>query len=179
MADGADALGHDDLGGVAIGRPKRFSKPGVGAVIEGAGAVVQQQDLGLGCQSPGDQQPLPLAAGQVHAPLGEIGPGALGDIPQKVRLGRVHSQLPIRFCDGALEVQILQDGIREEEIILEDHAEAAVKVRFVKLRERLTVQPDLALIRLVEPQQELQQGALAAARGADDAQGLAPLQGKG
>ena len=66
---GDDSLGDDDLGGVrqtgAEGRPDA----GVGGGVHRAGAVIQNEHLGLFQKGPGDAQPLLLAAGDIDATL--------------------------------------------------------------------------------------------------------------
>ena len=46
--DGGNPLGDNDGGGVAVVIPNGLAQPGVGAVIQGGGAVVQHQNFRVG-----------------------------------------------------------------------------------------------------------------------------------
>ena len=61
MADGADPLGHDDAGG-PIAAADLPAQGGVRLVIQGAGRIVQHQNLRLSGQRSGNQKPLFLPA---------------------------------------------------------------------------------------------------------------------
>ena len=67
--DGGDPLGNDQLGGVGQLRGESLPDLGVGGGVHGAGAVIQNQDLGLFQQRPGNAQTLLLAAGDIDAAL--------------------------------------------------------------------------------------------------------------
>ena len=59
--------GNNDLGGSGDLPCKGGTDLGVSGGVNGGGGIVQDQDLGLFQQSPGDTQPLLLTAGNVGA----------------------------------------------------------------------------------------------------------------
>ncbi len=65
-ADGRDALGDDDAGGVRE-RGEGAAQRGVRGEVEGGGAVVKQEQLGFAHEGAGDGEALALAAGEVPA----------------------------------------------------------------------------------------------------------------
>ena len=58
---------------------KRVANLRVGRGIDGGGGVVQNQDLGLFQQRPGNAEPLLLAAGDVGAALLDVGVVLIGE----------------------------------------------------------------------------------------------------
>ncbi len=68
MAEATHPLGHNHLGHARHLPAQGLAQGGVGPVIQGAGGVIQHQNLRPSRQSPGNGQPLFLAAGQVVAP---------------------------------------------------------------------------------------------------------------
>ena len=76
---GRDALCNDDLGGAGDLLPEGLADLGIGGGIHGAGAVVQDQHLGLAQQRAGNGQALLLAAGHVGAALLDPGIVLVGE----------------------------------------------------------------------------------------------------
>ena len=72
VTNGADALGHDDLGDVVqlFGQP--LPQLCVGAVVQRGEGVVEYQNFRLAGQRPGNGKPLLLAAGDITAQLGNV-----------------------------------------------------------------------------------------------------------
>ena len=68
VPDGADALGHDDPGGVLAGLVQGAAEDPVGLIVQGGEGVVEEEDLRLPGDGPGDGEPLLLPAGEVGAP---------------------------------------------------------------------------------------------------------------
>ena len=85
IADGADALGDDDLRCAGQFLCKSFAQRGVGLIVERGEGVVKDQDFRLSRQRPRDRQPLLLSAGDVPAKLGDRMRGLLGVFIYKFR----------------------------------------------------------------------------------------------
>ncbi len=83
--DRGDALGHDDDRGVAGDRGQCGAQPAVRGQVERRERVVEEVDLRLPDQRPGDGQPLPLAAGDVGAALDDGGLQAVRAWPRRRR----------------------------------------------------------------------------------------------
>ena len=62
VEDGADPLGDDHRGDALVLLPQGLAQGGVGAVVQGGGGVVQDQNFRGAGQGPGHQHPLLLAA---------------------------------------------------------------------------------------------------------------------
>ena len=78
VADGADALGDDDDGGVLQVLGEGAAYLGLGGGVDRGGGVVEYEYRGVPEHGAGDAEPLLLAAGDVHAALVEPGVEALG-----------------------------------------------------------------------------------------------------
>ena len=83
--DGRHPLGDDHDGGLGGVRPEGGPEPGIGEEVERREGVVEQVDLGLAHQRPGDGEPLALAAGDVAAALLDAGLEAAGHGPARSR----------------------------------------------------------------------------------------------
>ena len=123
-ADGGGPLGNDKGQGRMLHPPQGAAKGRVRGVIQGGGAVIQDQDGGLPDEGPGDGQPLTLAAGKIAAPLLNrlIQPQSLS--PDYLRrLGRFQGgpQILIRSVRVSPE-KIGTDGPREEGSVLGNDA---------------------------------------------------------
>ncbi len=60
ILDRGDPLGDDELGGLGNLLPEGPADEGVGLGVHGGGGVVENEDLGMLEQGPGDAQPLLL-----------------------------------------------------------------------------------------------------------------------
>ena len=69
VADGADALGDDDDGGVLQVLGEGAAYLGLGGGVDRGGGVVEYEYRGVPEHGAGDAEPLLLAAGDVHAAL--------------------------------------------------------------------------------------------------------------
>ena len=177
VENGADPLGDDDGGDALVLLPQGFPQGGVGAVVQGGRGVVQNEDLRGACQGPGHQHPLLLAAAEVGALGGEHVLQAVGQGGDKVHgLGAPGGLFNVLGGQVPAEVDVLVDGVREQHVVLEHHAELLVK--FIqrdggKLPAADLDQPGVGV---VQPHEQGHQGGLAAACCPDDAQGLPGLQ---
>ena len=73
---------------------------------------------------------------------------------------------------------LAEEGVVEHHVVLEDHAEFPPEVVQLVGAHVPAIHEDAARLGVVKPHEQVDHGGLAAARGADDAQTLAPAEGK-
>ena len=169
--DRGHALGDDDLGGFGDIGPEALADEGVGARIHRAGGIVEDQDLRLLQEGAGDAEPLLLPAGDVGAPLLDMGVVAVGEGADKlVRLGEP-AGLGQLLVGGVFiaPAQILGDRAREELVFLQHHRNSVSQRVQVVLTHVCAADLHAALRHVVEAGDELHQRRLARARAAQDA----------
>ena len=96
---------------------QRGAQPGVGGEVERRERVVEQVDLGLADQRPGDREPLPLAAGDVRAALRDRRVEAARASPRRSRAAWAtssasHSSSSV--ASGLAVAQVARDGAGEQ-----------------------------------------------------------------
>ena len=132
--------------------------------------LVEQQDARVRRERPGEGDALLLAAGDLgHAPVLE--PREPGE---RERLGDARGRSAARRAPAALEPEgdVLADGhVREERVVLEDHAEAAALGRGG--RDVLAVDEDAPRVGRLEAGDQPQHRRLAAAGGTEERDDLA------
>ena len=145
--------------------------------IEVAGRLVAEHQRRLAHQRPRDRHALLLAAGQLRRLM--IEPLRQADaIEQRARAIDVVLR---RAGDDRRRQRVLEDrALRQQAVILEDEADAPIAERGQRLGvERVRVgvaERDGAAGRPIEAAADVEQRALAAARGADDRRRVAGLQ---
>ena len=120
---GGDALGNDDLRGFRNVGMQALTDQRIRFCVHGAGGVVQNEDLGMLEQGPGNAQPLLLPAGHIGAALFDVGIVALRESPDEVvRLGQL-TDLHQLFVGGAriAPPEVFLDGAGKEHIFLQHH----------------------------------------------------------
>ena len=175
--DGGEPVG-DDEGGAALGQGvEGLLDLGLGDGVQGGGGLVQDQDGGILQEDPGDGHALLLAAGEEGAALTDIGVEALGhsqDILVDLGLFRSLDDL-LHGGVGLAVADVLENGVGKEEHILLDDADVLVDGPLGHVPDVVAVELDGAVGDLIEPGDQLAEGGLAAAGGADDGDGLAGL----
>ncbi|TLS21369.1 uncharacterized protein PpBr36_10204 [Pyricularia pennisetigena] len=179
MSDGdGDAIAR--LGGLAEGLLDDLFAFGV----EGAGGLVEQQDLGVADEGAGDGDALPLAARE----LGAVGPGGGAEA-----VGQRRDEIPgVGGAEGALDGgvvrrrrlplpavdaqrNVLPDrALEQRRLLLHQRHDPPVQPR-VQLRQRVPAYADAARRRVVEALQHGDYGRLAAPGRADQGHKLAAL----
>ena len=171
--DGGNALGDDDLRGLGdVGLEARTNQR-VGLRVDGAGGVVEDEDLRLLEKGAGDAQSLLLAAGDVGAALLDMCLISLGEGFNKIiclRQFAGFNQLLVRGVFVA-PAQVLGDGAGEEQVFLQHHGHGVSERVGVVLAHVHAADLHAALGHVVEPRNELDEGRLARARAAQDADG--------
>src|SRR5699024_2677801 len=114
-------LGNDDLGGFGDIITEALADQRVGLGIDGAGGVVQNQDLGLFQQGAGDAQALFLAAGNIGAALLDPGVVLIRELLDKfVGLGQLAGFQDLVI--GGVRVapaQVVLDGAGKQHVLLQ------------------------------------------------------------
>ena len=144
--------------------------------VEGAERLVEEHDLGVDGEGPGQADPLLHAARQLVRV-------ALARDP-RARRGRIISRARLRgaACGFAADLEAERDVVDDPPVwqqaeVLEDHAEPVpsqlAQPSLVHLDDVVAVEQDLARGRLDEPGQAADERGLAAARQAHDDEDLA------
>ena len=180
VADRRQAVG-DDQGGAPRGEAvERLLDQRLGAGVEGGGGLVQEQHRRVAEHGAGDGDALALAAGEVGAArageaveaggelVGELGDGGFAGRGLDLGVGGVE----------AAEADVLADGLVEEGGVLADQREMGAERAEVEVARVGAADGDAARLRLDQAGQEVEDGALAGARGADEGGGLARLRGE-
>jgi len=138
--------------------------------VQGPEGLVQQQHRGVEDQRPGQRDPLLLAAGQ----LGRAAPLQPLELDQGQRLGDPAAGLgPGQVLEAEAEGDVVGHvQEREQGVALEDGVDLAPVGRGADHVD--PVEQDAPVGRLLEPGDQPQGGRLAAARGAEQGEELAP-----
>src|SRR5699024_7044677 len=124
-----DALGDDEDGSAGDLFGKALADLGVGGGIDGAGRVVEDQDLGLFEQRARNAQTLLLAAGNVGAALLDVGLVLVGEALDKfIGAGLAAGVLQL-FVGGVLiaPAQVFGNGAAEQLVLLQHHGHAVAQ----------------------------------------------------
>ena len=173
--DGGRPLGYQEGCRRVFHLPDGHAQIGIRGIVQGGGAVVQNQDSGLAHQRTGNGQSLALTAGEVHASLLHRriqlpflilhhfpGLGGFQRRPQLV-VGGI----------GIAPAQVLPDGALEQHRFLgnQPHGLAqGLRIIAVYLH---PIQQHLPRQDVVQPGNQIHQGGLTRTGAADDADGLA------
>ena len=131
---------------------------------------------GIVVERPGDADPLALAAAEPHPALAHVGGVALGQLAghEVVQLGDARRALHRRLVDplrGLAEGDVGADRVVDQEDLLRHVADVVLPGAAVRRGDRRAVDPDLARLRLEQPEHEVDRGGLAGAGAADEADG--------
>ncbi|TKW51306.1 hypothetical protein CTA1_2384 [Colletotrichum tanaceti] len=194
LADGAEAVGDDDGRAALAGAVERRLHDLLAAHVDGRRRLVEDEDLGLLDDGPGDGEPLPLAARELDAGVADFRLVAL--LKMSPGLDGLRLVLPLGPDEAVLHV--LVDGRVEEGVVLLDQADLATPPLWVDLAQEAAADADETVpeekdlgrvttptttthklvglhvaVELVPPLEDADDGALAGARGPDDGRDLA------
>ena len=143
--------------------------------VEGAGRLVEQQDRTVRENRPGDSEPLPLPAGEAHAPLAELAVVSLRELGDEFScVGRLAGVAHLgRGRVGTAVTDILEDAGREDDRVLRDHCEPRAQFLRVGSPQVDAVDAHRSFLRVVKTKQELEYGGLARAGRPDECHVLA------
>ena len=174
LLDAGNALGHQE-GGHGIAQIfDGFSQRRIGGKVQGAGAVIQNKDFRLLHQRTGNGKPLLLAAGQVPSALFQLEVQLTGlALHDLLGLGS-GQRLPQLLIRGIFiaPVEVVTNGALEQHRPLLHHAHLVAQRLPALPLDVFAVQADRSLLGVIEAGNQADQGGLAAARAADDADGL-------
>ena len=153
----------------------------LGAVVHGAGRLVEHQDRRIEQQRAGDRDRLALAAGQALAALADVQVEAQRMARDEVLDAGDARRAQHRLVVGErrAERDVVAHRAMEQEHVLQHAADAAAQVGRVDLAQIGAVDQHRALIGLVEPEHQLLDRGLAGADAADQADPLARLDHEG
>ena len=183
VAEHDDAVGERQRLGLVVGDVDR-REPEVGVEplelaphleaelgVEVRERLVEEQHPRLDGQRAGDRHPLLLAAGE----LARIARLILRELHQLEH--PAHALSDLRSGPAAqrqAEGDVVEHGqVREQRVVLEDHAEPAALGR--QVIDRASIEPDLAARGRKQPGQQVQRGGLAAARRPQEGDELAAV----
>jgi len=147
----------------------------LGPGIDRARGLVEDKNLRIGQECPGDREELLLTLRQVRGVVVDHGVVALRHRPDEVinvsGLGRGDDL----FLGGVLAAvgDVLADRAAEQPRVLENHAEGVAQVVTSELPRLDAVDADRSAVDVVEPHQQVDHRRLAGSGGADDRQHLA------
>ncbi len=174
---GADALRDDEGRALRVFRLQRRLDAALRFHIDGAGAVVQDEDRRLDEQGAGDGDALLLPAGKVDAALADLGVIAAGQRHDKV-VGLGHFGRGDYFLVagvGPAVADVVADCAGEEHGLLQRRADPAAQRVFVDIAHVAAVDGDAAAGYVVEAGDEVDQARLAGTGGAQESYGLPRL----
>ena len=181
---------HHDLVGIDHGRqPVRDDERGVlagdvaerlldgrlGAAVQRAGRLVEDQDRRVLQQGAGDGDALLLAAGKLQPPLADhrlIAFWQAGDEAMDRRALRRRLDLVLRGALAAI-ADIVADRVVEQHRVLRNDAKRGTQALLRDLRNVLPVDRDPPALRLVEAEEQARERGLASTRRPDDRGGRA------
>ena len=155
VPDGRKAMRDNDAGDApALDRlDELVLRPG----IQRGGGLVQDDNMRILGQYPGNLHPLALTAGQIVSALGDpslIAAGSGHDVV--VDLSVSCSQDDLEIFDGVIpHFDVVSDGVLKQDDVLIHHRYAAGEHRAVDFGNRFSVEQDLAAPWLIQPGDQL------------------------
>ena len=149
--------------------------------VDGAGGLVENQNLGAVSQRPGEGEELALAGRKVRAPLAHRARIAISQGRDEF----VRPDGPRRSLDGGLvdvaapERDVVRHAAAEERDVLQHRADPPPEFVLRELAHVDTIHQDPSPGHVVEPRQQLDQGRLAGARRPHEGDLLARLHPEG
>ena len=169
-ADGGEAVG-DHEGGAVLHQPIHAPlNVSLGTGVHRGGGLVQHQDGRLGHGGTGDVEQLALTLGQIGTVALETGLIAVlqahDEAVGRGGFGGLHHLLVGGV--GATVSDVLHDGAREQVRILQNHGDVAPQLIPLVGTDVHAVDGDGSLVDIVEAVEQVGDGGLARARGADE-----------
>ena len=177
VAHGREAVGDDEHGAALHQGVHAALHDGLGARVDGRSGLVEDHHRRVGHGRAGDGQQLPLALAEVGAVALQLRIVALGQAADEVvcagQLGGGDA-----FFIGGVQLAVayvLHHRAGEEVGVLQNDAQRVAQIGLLDLVDVNTVVTDLAIVDIVEAVDEVGDGGLARAGGADEGQLLAGL----
>ena len=128
VTQGADSLGHQHGGGVAVIVSQGLAQIGIGLIVQSRGGIVQNENFRIGCQGSGDEEPLLLAAGEIVAPDHDLRFQLAFFFFNEFRLGIGCSTDDMIFGNIPEETDIVRNGALGQEVVLEYNTKAGFQI---------------------------------------------------
>ena len=170
-------MGDDERGAVLHQAVHALFNQALGAGVDGAGGLVQHQNRSLAQRRAGNVEQLALALRQVRAVALDHGVVAVGQaLDEAVGAGglRGFDDLFVGGVEAAV-ADVLHDGAAEQVGILQDHGDVLSQHVALDVLDVDAVDGDRAGINVIEAVEQVGNGGLACAGGADEGDLLAGL----
>ena len=176
-ADLAEPVGDEERRSLAADAIHRLLDAVFGGAVDGAGAVIQDQDARIGQEGASDGNALSLAAGQGHAALADLCRVALFKVQDEfMRLSLAGGALDVflgRF--GHAKGDVLGDGARKEKDVLLDGRDLGAQRFQFPVAHVDPIDQYLSALHVKNAIDQSGERALSAAGPADDGHGFAGL----
>src|SRR5579883_55782 len=182
VLDGGQPVRDEDDGPPPEGRPQGAPDQRLRLAVHAArGLVEDDEDLWVEGEGARQREELLLSSGQRRPPLPQAGHVALRErLDEPVESHQLASAADSLLGDrGVAEADVVVDGPREEEHVLRRDAHAAAQLALGEVPDVESVEEDPPPLGIVEPHQEVEEGSLARAGGADERHVLARLHDEG
>ena len=178
--DSAEAVGDDDAGAVREDVLERFLDELFGLAVETAGGFIEDEDARVAQDDAGEGDALFFATAKAVAAFADDGVVAIGEAGDEVvDVGGTGGLLDLLLGRiGTGEADVDGDGIVEEEGLLGDHADVGGEGSEGEIAQINAIEADTALLGVIEARDEVSEGGLAGAAGADEGGELAGLDGE-
>jgi hypothetical protein len=174
-ADGRDTMGHDDRRSALPSRGEPLQNLLLGMGVDGRQRIVENQDLRLDHECPGDGHALLLSPGQRDAAFAHrrvVAFRELGQVLVEARGGRgLREASRMALVTPRAEGNVLRDGRAEEKRLLVDEPDGAAQDRKRNLAYIDAVDEHAAGRGIEQPRQQGEQRGLARSCRADDRRG--------
>ncbi len=173
VADGAEAVGDDEAGSSAPQFGEGGLDEGFTFCVEVAGGFVEDEDPGIGEESTSDGEPLALSAAEPDASFSDDGVVALFECGDEgIGVGGACGGEDLGAGGVSSRVgDVVGDGAVEQEDVLLDDAEVCAVFGDGEIAEVDAVDEDATVGGVVEASDEVGEGCLAGAAGADESDG--------
>ena len=180
LEDGAEAVGDDDAGAVREDALEGLLDEAFGFAVETAGGFIEDEDARVAQDDAGEGDALFFTAAEAVAALADDGVVAIGEAgDEAVDVGGAGGLLDLFLGGiGAGEADVDGDGIVEEEGLLGDHADVGGEGSEGEVTQVDAIETDAALLGVIEARNEVGEGGLTGAAGADEGGELAGLDGE-
>ena len=175
VLNGGQAVG-DDEAGAALHQPVHgLLDLDLRAGVHVGGGLVQNEHGGVAEHGAGDGDKLPLALGDVHAVVGQHGVIPVGQmLDVGVDAGGLGGSHHLVHGGALLAVgDVFKDGAVEQPGVLQHHGVGSAEGVPFDLPDLVSVHVNGAVVHVVEPHEQVDDGGLARARGAHDGDGFA------
>ena len=181
MHDGGYPLGNDDFRASFQITGQPFADAGLCGSVHRAGGIVQDQDLRMLQERPGNAETLFLPAGNIDAALAQFCVIPLRQAVDEFVGAGDPACLPDFLLGGVLlaPAQVVQNGSRKQRVLLKDHGDRVPQRNEGVVVDGMAVNTERAGSNVIKPRDQLDQRTLGRTCSAEDAHRLSGLNGEG